>query len=101
MSEIKHTSGPWNYEHVSYFADLPGLGAGTFEISNPLFENWIAQAQTEANARLIAAAPDLLEVVKMFLDRSHNIGASAQDRAFRAEREDKALAAIAKAEGRT
>ena len=93
MSEIKHTSGPWSYEHVSYFADLPGLRAGTFEISNPLFENWIAQAQTETNARLISAAPELLEVVK-YLRNYARLADLSEDTVQRID------AAIAKAEGR-
>jgi hypothetical protein len=32
---------------------------------------WVGDEETEANAKLIAAAPDLLEVCKMFLERLH------------------------------
>ena len=61
--QVKHTPGPWTIEReadrllirnrVGYFGDL--LVGGP----NP-----DANAQNEANARLIAAAPDLLEAAK-------------------------------------
>lgn len=89
----KHTPGPWrpkngtvlanSYEgtHCSD-ADIAGYGA-------PLVCESI---RTDANARLIAAAPDLLEALKAMLDYygSHTA---------RVECQDMARAAIAKAEG--
>lgn len=88
--EIRHTPGPWR---ISDFERLAGedsrciMGADGFAVA------WIDGStikEHEADARLIAAAPDLLDALKEVVrisDRKHNAW-------------DKAHAAIAKAEGR-
>lgn len=91
---MAHTSGPWRAD-VS-FVNGPrdyGYDAATGEFSS------IAQAfgrDAEANARLIAAAPDLLEALRLLVGM---VRASASSYT---EHPDfhLALAAIAKAEGR-
>ena len=63
---IKHTPGPWNL-HSPDEGD-PTTGDGSFcitaqsmVIANAQPSDW---HETPANARLIAAAPDLLEIVR-------------------------------------
>ena len=81
----KHTPGPWKNQHdLTRGRDPIGiLSADGMEV--------VAEASSEANAQLIAAAPDLLEALKAVqrLDyfREHNGLA------------DTVRAAIAKAEG--
>lgn len=54
---MNHTPGPWKVgKFVDYLSD-----SGTIEISDEHGPHWVAHALTEDNARLIAAAPDLLE----------------------------------------
>jgi hypothetical protein len=75
----KHTPGPWSYQISRYEPEAfdiiePGIGA-------------LAIVKSEDYARLIAAAPDLLETLKeLTLEKGMT---------------DKARAAIAKAEGQT
>jgi len=65
---------------------------------NPVFEGFakshIADVDGEANAKLIAAAPELLEALKQFVSHS-KVG-----QIYGATLIDEAAAAIAKAEGR-
>ena len=61
----KHTPGPWSYvgETHGFYVGKPGIrlaavmGAGGVE-------------EEEANARLIAAAPELLDIVQRFVTTS-------------------------------
>jgi hypothetical protein len=60
--ESKHTPSPWIIKPEKHF------GFPTFEISNENELNWIAQVSNdympgEANAHLIAAAPDMYEAL--------------------------------------
>jgi len=93
MSKQKHTPGPWK-------ANLYLGGAYAIDRIAPNGDRLARVAtvdgalETMANARLIAAAPDLLEVVKKCA-RLHT-GRSAPPPAILVE----ALAAIAKVEGR-
>jgi hypothetical protein len=55
---VSHTPGPWKYN-------------GLFVTANgelPLFRYGIAPEETEANAILISAAPDLLAACEAFLE---------------------------------
>ena len=81
-----HTPGPW----FTYFSER-----GIWTVQEP--RGWIAELtpdrpNQEANARLIAAAPDLLEAAKAMTEPAGEI-------AYR-ERWMALKAAIAKAEGR-
>ena len=88
----KHTPGPWKYGAelssrtgewlISFDAGNRGRGIGIAE-TRP------GSGQEEANARLIAAAPELLEALEELLAETRINGAFA----------DKARAAIAKARG--
>ena len=73
----KHTPGPWISESptrdgtsvkstAALFSTVAWCGAGSIWSSSGSYE--ISHEEAEANARLIAAAPDLLEVAKLLLD---------------------------------
>lgn len=93
----KHTPGPWeitvnNYDH--YGIHQAGM--------NGMAIIWINKQHSEmddANARLIAAAPELLEALRQAADELDAImnqkGHTAKTRAIR----DTSYAAIAKAQG--
>jgi len=88
MSEPKWTPGPW-----SYFKDTCRVcdeeGTAEFVISGPPGGRH-GQFSNEADARLIAAAPDLYDVLYAMMF------AYADDEVWKQE----AYAALAKAEGR-
>lgn len=97
----KHTPGPWEYaENSANNFDVFGAGdtvevAVVWGLDDPL------KAEREANARLIAAAPELLEALEdsldlfgVFLDHSDK-GNTDMHRALGV----KIRAAIAKAKG--
>lgn len=90
MSELKHTPGPWV---VSYFtcddpsqmpeqalaispsAGFPGHGDAIAVVSPVSLVN----ERDEANARLIAAAPDLLSALQELLDAGDNCVTASDD----------------------
>lgn len=106
MSEIKHTPGPWVASETDDFGDITiSTEAGGLAIAAVVNGAFMAmggkEAEQEANARLIAAAPDLLQSLKSLLafvrDHSEN-GEVIPPYTIEHER---AIAAIAKAEGRS
>lgn len=106
MADVKHTPGPWHVASVGH-----GSRYGAYQVDAwALRERSIlrgdmpgdACAEREANARLIAAAPDLLAVAKAIAGLScmaPEMTAVDYDAAFSMIVSD-ASAAIAKAEGR-
>lgn len=56
MSEVRHTPGPWKITAASF--TIKAAAVGTVVYGNPDNPNRLA------DARLIAAAPDLLEALK-------------------------------------
>lgn len=99
----RHTPGPWDYD-MDYIvaADPAGRHPDIYiaEIAHSDEEGRIASPeQQDANRRLIAAAPELLEALDYLLEQSvdmdlkYGIGLSEGEEDARA----KALAAIAKA----
>lgn len=88
MSETKHTPGPWLIDENGMIYHRP----------DPLTKYCIAEMESglEANASLIAAAPDLLAALKKMLPEANRI-----DQHLRPTFEtcEEARAAIAKAEG--
>jgi hypothetical protein len=66
----KHTFGPWQYKRTSGF----DYGSTAY---------WIPEVctniDTEANARIIAAAPDLLEALQRIKETGAFVGAIAQE----------------------
>ena len=61
---MKHTKGNWKI--TKSIAPFTGL-VDELEISSNESEEWIALCHNEANAKLIAAAPDLLEAAIQLL----------------------------------
>lgn len=80
----KHTPGPWTA--------TPG---GIPELNQAM-----TREEHEANKRLIAAAPELLEVARLFLKVSCLCNEAGMKRCGHACPKSDARAAIAKAEGR-
>lgn len=86
----KHTPGPWKVIPVKtgYYIDSRcGPVADTMD-----FDDEYGSIESEANARLIAAAPDLLEAARALLDLAERHG-------WLHVAVNAARAAIAKAEG--
>jgi hypothetical protein len=68
MGERKHTVGPWRIFRSTDGQKIIGIGelngAGVTDCG---FGTWRDGAEQEANARLIAAAPELLEALDWLL----------------------------------
>jgi len=72
MGEVKHTPGPWDWVEDRANGGFSGLvGPDGLEVLFPNTRNegdtgaaWFEDFPSEANARLIAASPDLLEALK-------------------------------------
>lgn len=80
MSKAKHTEGPWSAFgptgtgiHTQYLIrhNSPGRSGGSFATVQTLHSTDEAIEACAANARLIAAAPDLLEALKDSLQGLH------------------------------
>lgn len=83
---MKHTPGPWKWDQPSVF------NAAGIPIAH-IF-NHLDPKEKEANAQLIASAPDLLEALKSVLDE---LPQSMYPKNLKYMQ--KAIAAIAKAQG--
>ena len=97
----RHTPGPWKegYYTGDIYAELVAghswsrIAAVTGEASG-----LITPDEAEANARLIAAAPDMLEALEQAWHLIHSFGPKPKDSTYTIVA-DKARAAIAKAKG--
>ena len=93
----KHTPGPWETDDIKSCDGHRYVLAGNHEeaqvIARITLRTFVGptQSESEANARLIAAAPELLESLRLFVgeNKTHTEG----------ERMEVARAAIAKATG--
>ncbi len=95
MSTTKHTPGPWAlypYPTRPYFTQVHVNGAA---IADVYASGLLKPEETTANARLIAAAPDLLAALKVLM---HPDGLSLRNMPLNV---NQARAAIQKAEGTT
>lgn len=93
MSESKHTPGPWYHRSPTGFV---GTVADSIMVASVYGDdpNCREDGRQIANARLIAAAPEMLEALQAF-EAHYPLGVNPfLDDAFRSAR-----AAIAKAEG--
>ena len=99
----KHTPGPWSIDRTSErHGQRPyGISAGKRGPTPKKIVNWggmsaPASQESEANARLIASAPDLLEALETLTSvlAAPSLDRDAVEPAYR-----KAVAAIAKATG--
>ncbi len=102
---MTHTKGPW----VVYPEIQKPTKAGKsayYEVESAVRAPWVAKVQTfdddqgecEANARLVAAAPDLLEACKEWVHIDSSVVSLAEQRRRWEEVVGKMKAAIAKAE---
>lgn len=94
----KHTPGPWTAEYDDYGDEVwfGGRGAGMWTIHGP---NCYLGGQSEANARLIAAAPELLAMLIQLRDEWFKPRYGHNDVGLASLLRDKIRAVIAKAEG--
>lgn len=95
MSEMKHTPGEW-FTHREGFSTVyveSRIGGGLIQEVAACGPTAAGSEQQEANARLMAAAPELMDALKALLNYD-NLGAYE-----RADVRQKARAAIAKATG--
>lgn len=117
---MEHTKGPWNVSRTMIFAENPygkddmhiadvrGWGHLTGKGGGCGFPDKKAEQIQDANAALIAAAPDLLEALKLLSSPScgsvsqtqEMMGWSVNDEIPKAERLKRAKKAIEKAEGK-
>lgn len=70
--KTKHTPGPWLYsphyrEHAQGHIYLPNANEDEAHTINLVGAAAMSQEQLDANAKLIAAAPDLLQALKGFI----------------------------------
>lgn len=99
MSAVKHTPGPWvafyKAKYDEWHVSVPIAGSS---MKWALFDDGIRSENPEADARLIAAAPELLEALRAIETAAENdsdcLPESATWKAINAAR-----AAIAKAGG--
>jgi hypothetical protein len=107
-SEVKHTPGPWAIGRSADNTPLvmvpvhesEGSGFGVAHI-NRIPRMSSVRGDMDANARLIAAAPDMLAALKLFVE-GFDPNNNSDDPAYVlfGDKGKVALAAIAKAEGR-
>lgn len=105
MSDVTHTPGPWRSEGPDMFGDHNILHGGEALAIGAVVSNMRPPELVAANARLIAAAPELLEALiahdTYMLEQGY---CGPEDSALHrraAENWSRIRAAIAKATGRT
>lgn len=97
MSNTKHTPGPWRISTANPCEVNAGKGAesmGVASAHNYDIEGiFCPPTQAQANARLIAAAPELLEALLWIMDHRENCDIPSPEGSW----DEQARAAIAKA----
>lgn len=96
MKKQKHTKGPWLVSTIDGEDCLMVGGGDGSEVVADIRTHW-PDAQVEANAHLIASAPELLEALRAVLDYHEEW---KNDCGLFTYEEKKVRAAIAHAEGR-
>lgn len=95
--QVKHTPGPWSFWHDTC-AKCREDGTAEFCIDGPPGGSH-GQFSSEADARLVAAAPDMLEALKAITELHGEQSSVGHDRERSMNVYCRAQAAIAKAEG--
>lgn len=95
-STTKHTAGPWG-RNIPPVSKYPIIYAGRNTHVAQVITRGLPEAEAEANARLIAAAPELLSAIVELLDACPT---SCEDRRLN-EAMKGAEKAIAKARGKS
>jgi len=96
-----HTPGPWELDPYGQVTQSNGRTVLVSGIASPM----VSTAESIANARLVAAAPDLLAALKEAIDcgmvpKSSAAEGGANRHVVQLQVADQIRAAIAKAEGR-
>lgn len=86
----KHTEGPWERVDTADYAEIHPAGKR--------LRSAIALVEKPEDADLVAAAPDLLEALRHLVKQDYNV---VTGRGFEPEALTAAIAAIARAEGRS
>lgn len=97
QTKVKHTPGPWRVASWEYAGDdlnVDAKGRGFICLAGKR-----GDGEAEANARLIAAAPELLEGARQVVEWRDLIRQNYPDMAGLIRGMDDLAAAIAKAEG--
>jgi hypothetical protein len=98
---MKHTSGPWKRLQGMIVGNLHKGERGTEGDVVCLMKGLVDYKNQDANARLIAAAPELLEACRFaLLTIEHREGLRHRKDLFTDDERNILLTAIAKAEGR-
>ncbi len=104
---MSHTPGPWEV-HSRVWHGKEGGGHAFLEVGSETSAFWVARVQTfdddkgeySANARLIAAAPEMLEALRLLVEQLEAYQKIANTRIGLPADLAKAHAAIDKAEGK-
>lgn len=99
--EFKHTPGPWRID-PAFCSDIQ-TEDGKYEIASTspyVLDGGNAPEEWEANARLIAAAPELLECLMWYV-KEDDCAEGMEGNEFWEDGLNRARAAIAKAIGKT
>ncbi len=99
MSDTKHTPGPWRVQNGSVYALAPDGSFGSLPVAHMDRDpgNGTRPVERDANARLIAAAPEMVEALRGALEV---LDGRANDFSSKSEACKACRAAIRKAEGR-
>jgi len=96
---VKHTPGPWTVRLEETWWEVQGKGGEAIALNGSEYGDFGVPSEHEANARLIAASPDLLDALQCLEEDLHAVMSAELVKHFGASR-NKARAALAKAEGR-
>ena len=99
MSETKHTPGPWRVAPRSDYPEHADINVDAGTRGYVALCGKAGDEEAEANARLIAAAPELLEALREVV-ACYVVRINGKVDVRRAAALDRARAAIAMAEGR-
>lgn len=94
-----HTPGPWEARGVIIYRSTPDADTGATPLLCVVTGDGTSVAEDEANARLVAAAPDLLEAAKACLPSFDLMWPPEDATGRRGQLREALRAAIAKAEG--
>lgn len=98
--ETKHTPGPWDHAEQVIFAPTGEAIASTWKFGQFDIGGRNSHDEAQANAQLMAAAPEMLAALRALLATNSCREATYNFNVSLAEAVDVARTAIAKAEGR-
>ena len=81
----KHTPGPWEASNIGVYGDFDGnsiviLGGDIpIRVAVVHINEWAVDEEGAANARLIAKAPEMLEVLRWLLHLAHGVSKGGED----------------------